>query len=311
MAGTGNHLDSLRPSRLKGDRLLIALALSVLAHALLFGAYELRDDLHLPPKLRWLAMVKPVPLPVQRDEQPLEFVTVQTPSTPPPQQAKYVSNKNSVAANPDSKRNTDTPQINGRQSDVPQPEDIRQQLSKSNTGDDQHQANSVQQASPYPKPSEDSGDLTLGKPDDAQQEHRPRTLKDAYAQMAKRMPSIAMQQDGGAKLHARAAFNVKITGFGDYDQRFADAVDQNWNNLLYSQRFALDRTGRVVLLFRLNYDGSISQMRMAENTVGPLLGYVCEKAVLDGAPYEPWTEDMRLKLGDSCDVQYTFDYFEE
>jgi hypothetical protein len=110
--------------------------------------------------------------------------------------------------------------------------------------------------------------------------------------------------------HARVpSFNVKVTGFGDYDARFVEAVSQNWYNLLDSQRFALDRTGRVVLLFRLNYDGSISQMRLGDNNVGELLGYVCEKAVLDGAPYEPWTEDMRLKLGSYADVQFTFDYF--
>jgi hypothetical protein len=151
--------------------------------------------------------------------------------------------------------------------------------------------------------------MTLGKPQDEQEQPRPRTLKEAYAEMAKRLPSITMSQDGGVGRHElRAAFDVKVTGFGDYDERFKETVEQNWWNLLASQRFAQDRTGNAVLLFRLNYDGTITQLHVGENNVGDLLGYVCEKALLDGVPYERWSEDMRLKLGDYIDVEFTFHY---
>jgi hypothetical protein len=205
---------------------------------------------------------------------------------------------------------SDNPQLNGK-TDMPAPEDVRPQFSKSPTGADQKNQDN-EQASQEPKPSSNSGDLTLGKPENGTQpeQPRPRTLKDAYEQMKNQLPQMTMKQAGGAAHHARAAaFDVKVTGFGDYDERFAETVDQNWYNLLDSQKFALDRTGKVVLLFRLNEDGSISQMRFADNSVGDLLGYVCEKAVLDGAPYERWTEDMRLKLGDHIDVIYTFGYY--
>ena len=79
--------------------------------------------------------------------------------------------------------------------------------------------------------------------------------------------------------------------------------------MLDSQQFALDRSGKVVLQFRLNYDGTITDMRVAQNTVGDLLGYVCEKAVTDPAPFAKWRTDMRLKLGDSRDIQFTFYYY--
>ncbi|MGH8022533.1 MAG: hypothetical protein ACRED1_03050, partial [Limisphaerales bacterium] len=160
--------------------------------------------------------------------------------------------------------------------------------------------------------AQSEGDLTLGKPDNAtppEPQPRPRTLREAYREMAARFPGMTMKEDGGAERKAaRASFAVKLTGFGDYDERFVETVSHNWWNLLGSRQFASDRTGKVVLLFRLNYDGTVSQLHFGDNTVGDLLGYVCEKALLDGEPYERWTDDMRLKLGDYTDVQFTFDY---
>jgi hypothetical protein len=313
MAGTGNKLDSLRPNRFEGERVALALALSLLAHVLIFGAYELRRDVHLPAWLHWTPTPKPVAVVlVPKYEEPLEFVTVPNPSTEAPKTAKYVSNHNSVAADNSQNHVSENPQLNGK-TDMPAPEDVRPQFSKTPGADQRNQNN--EQASQEPKASSNSGDLTLGKPDNGtqpQEQPRPRTLKEAYEQMRNQMPQMTMRQEGGAERHARVpSFDVKVTGFGDYDARFVEAVSQNWYNLLDSQKFSLDRTGKVVLLFRLNYDGSISQMRLGENNVGDLLGYVCEKAVLDGAPYERWNEDMRLKLGNYCDVQFTFDYYAE
>jgi hypothetical protein len=314
MAGDGYKFDSLRPNRFEGERVALALALSLLAHVLIFGGYVLSRQIPALRHVIWLpvARQRPVIL-VQKEEQPLEFVTVQNPSTEAPQNAKYISNHNSIAADNSQNRASDNPQLNGK-TDMPAPEDVRAQFSKSPTGADQ-QRDSSAQASQEPKAASNSGDLTLGKPDNGtqpQEQPRPRTLKEAYEQMRNQMPQMTMRQEGGAERHARVpSFDVKVTGFGDYDARFVEAVSQNWYNLLDSQKFSLDRTGKVVLLFRLNYDGSISQMRFAGNNVGDLLGYVCEKAVLDGAPYERWNEDMRLKLGDHTDVQFTFDYFAE
>jgi hypothetical protein len=66
---------------------------------------------------------------------------------------------------------------------------------------------------------------------------------------------------------------------------FMEAVTQRWYDLLDSQQFALDRSGKVTLRFHLNYDGTITDMQVLENTVGDLLGYVCQKAINDPAPF--------------------------
>jgi hypothetical protein len=313
MAETGSYqLGSLRPNRREGGRVMLALAISLFAHLVLFSGYELSREIPSLRRLLWEAAHQQRVVQTQKIEQPLEFVTVQTPATEAPQHAKYVSNKNTVAADLEGKNKSENPQLNGH-TDMPQTVDITHpQFTKSETDSQQQQKPSdMQNSTVSPKPAANSGDLTLGKPDQTQQDQpRPRTLKEAYADMAKRLPSMTMKQEGGAARHAPVpSLNVKVTGFGDYDERFAETVDHNWYNLLDSQKFSLDRTGKVVLLFRLNYDGSISEMKVAQSSVGDLLSYVCEKAVLDGAPYERWTDNMRLEIGDHIDVIYTFSYY--
>ena len=291
---------------------MLALAISILVHALIWGAYELNKDYHWTARLPLMSAKRLQVRQVQRYEEPVEFVMVETPSTGAPTKPKYISNKNSIAADDTAKKNAENPQLNGRQTDVPKTEDeMRAQIAKAQAAADPQQS-SQSQGNGESKPAQSQGDLTLGKPDDAtkpQEQPRPRTLREAYRQMAARFPGMTMKEDGGAQQKGRPSFDVKVTGFGDYDERFIETVCHNWWNLLDSHQFAEDRTGKVVILFRLNYDGSVSQVRFAENSVGDLLGYVCEKAVLDGAPYERWTEDMRLKLGDYSDVEFTFDYY--
>ena len=57
------------------------------------------------------------------------------------------------------------------------------------------------------------------------------------------------------------------------------------------------------------YDGRITDMKMSDNDVGDLLGLLCERAVLDPAPYAPWPSDMRRLIGHNYrEVTFTFYY---
>ena len=289
--------------------MLLALAISILVHVLIWSGYEFNKGVHWIPRLPWSTPKRTLVLPMPRDEQPLEFVTVENPSTEAPQNTKYYSNHNSVAANPNANKITGQPHLNGKQTDFPATvTELQHLFSKSTTGEGQHQQDSSQ-AQPGTKPEVTAGDLTLGKPNTQEEQPRPRTLKQAREQMKNRIPQMTMNEDGGVQRRGQIpAFDVKLTGFGDYDARFIDAVRQNWFNLLDSHQFSEDRKGKVEVSFCLNSDGRISQMRVEGTTVGDLLAYVCEQAILNGAPYEPWTEDMRLKLGDSGYYYFTFGY---
>ena len=71
----------------------------------------------------------------------------------------------------------------------------------------------------------------------------------------------------------------------------------------------LDRRGKVSLAFRLHYDGRISRLETDENTVGDVLSVLCQKSILDPAPFPKWPTEMRQIVGtDYRDVKFTFYY---
>jgi hypothetical protein len=78
--------------------------------------------------------------------------------------------------------------------------------------------------------------------------------------------------------------------------------------LLDKYNYTFDRSGKVVVQFRLNYDGRITDMKLVESSVGEVHALICQRAVLEPAPYERWPSDLRRMVGNSRDVQFTFYY---
>ena len=103
--------------------------------------------------------------------------------------------------------------------------------------------------------------------------------------------------------------DVKGTAFGAYDAAIVAAVQQRWYDLLDERKYASDGTGKVVLEFRLNHDGRISDMKTSETDMSALLTSLCQLAVLDPSPYARWPDDMRRLVGGNFrEVRFTFYY---
>jgi hypothetical protein len=316
MTVAGTQTNTLRFSGLESRRLALALALSLAAHLLTWGGYEAGKDLGWWQVWHWPAWVhrltekmEAVPAPVVNYEPPLEFATVEQPSTEAPKDAKYYSDKNSRAANPEADQDTGKPKLNGKQADVPKAEDVpRQDFNKF-----QPSPPTQQQQEPQMQLAMNAGDLTLGRSQDSQQQEqpRPRTLNQARAQLAHQIPGVQMRQEGGTHHLALApSLDVKATPFGAYDEAIVEAISQRWDDLLDSRQFAEDRTGKVTLRFRLNYDGTVTGMEVAENTVGELLALVCRDSVEESAPFAPWPGDMRRMVGRNYrEISFTFYYY--
>jgi outer membrane biosynthesis protein TonB len=315
---------SLRPGRYDHKRLWWALVISLAFHLMCFGGYEFTRKV-LPgwlERIKFLAALahqleekKKAP-PTPPSEAPLMFVEVNPAvATPePPKDAKFYSSQNSKAANPDTEADKDMPKIDGTQEHVPKAEDaprkfVPLQPSPAPASQEQNEERA--------KPKPPVGDLAMAKPDPElkpdigkAEKTRPRTVVEAkMRQPQNQLQGQKSKQEGGVRHHLEiSAFDAKATPFGEYDRAFIDAVQTRWNDLLDSQQFALNRTGKVVLQFRLNYDGRISDMQIAETTVGETLAYVCQLAVTDPAPYMKWPSDMRREIGDSRYIQFTFFY---
>ncbi len=92
-----------------------------------------------------------------------------------------------------------------------------------------------------------------------------------------------------------------------YDRALADAICTRWHQLMHARTVPEDN-GRVVLEFTLLPDGNIEGLTMLENTEGIVLGSLCEKAVVDPAPYKAWPARMAECFEGSRSFQLRFEF---
>jgi hypothetical protein len=325
---------SLRAGRAESSRLAWAFVLSLSLHFAVYGTFTLGkrlhwwESVHLPAwlqKPRVLAAIldnKPKAVPTPPDEAPLMFVEVnpEQATTEAPKTAKFYSNKNAIAANPQADKNAEIPKIAGTQKQVVKTEDVpREKFTPLQPSRPPAPAvqDKVAREEMKPKPAYTPGDLTMAKPettlrkeDGQEARSRPRTLEEAKArQHLNRIFGEKMTEDGGvARRREFASLDTKATPFGDYDAELVEAISARWYELLDRRDYASDSRGKVVLQFNLSYDGRITDLNIEEKTVNDVLGIICEKAVRDPSPYKPWPMELRRLQGDMRHVQFTFYY---
>ena len=152
------------------------------------------------------------------------------------------------------------------------------------------------------------------KPVEAQESGTPRRkpikrLAQAMEQKGIIRGEKMLQPGGSSRFSISPSFDVKSTPFGEYDLRMIAAVQERWWALLEERHYALERTGKVVLKFRLHGDGTISQMTTAEATVGETLSFTCEAAVMGASPFGRWPSVLKAQALDPREITFTFHYY--
>lgn len=305
---------TLRVGRREFSRLGVALAVSLAAHLLFWGGYATVKHFNLTAKWKLLQWVQRLLTPSPRQQakvepqnrEPYIFIDVREAQSvaEPPKNAIRYSDRNAIAANPDDNKNLTDPKIEGEKNELQKTEDAGRRNKF-----DQLMPDPPKPAEP-PQPKLTPGAMTVAKAELAPGETkpRPRTIRDAMLQK-NQSPGPRAKLDGGASLRANASYDVKATGFGAYDRAFIDAVSSRWYDLLDSMSYDNYRQGKVVLQFVLNYDGRITEMKVVSSTVPETLSLLCQKAVLDPAPFEKWPREMRLMVGeDFRRITFTFNY---
>ena len=85
----------------------------------------------------------------------------------------------------------------------------------------------------------------------------------------------------------------------EYDRDLLAAIQQRWFTLL-DLRPDTPAKGKVVVEFQLYSNGSVAETRIAQSTVDKALDLLCQKAVLDEAPFSPWPYAVRQALTNEC-----------
>jgi len=270
----------------------------------------------------------------ETDEQPLLFVEVLPEQSVDvaPKSAQYYSSQNSIAANPAAEVDTGKPRVDGTQDKVPKTvtanpqkkaEPLQPSISPEKNLDDSDQPQSVKET-PAKGNSESTDVLERGQIESGknpsvivtqavqklQSRTRPRRVAEALQRnQALAGEAINQKNQGVKRLALKSSFDVKATPFGDYDAAFIAAVQQRWYDLIEQNGYWKGPTGKVVLTFKLMYDGRIVDLKVEETTVGELLALICQKAVLDPSPYPRWPLELRrLVKNDYREVQFTFYY---
>ena len=68
------------------------------------------------------------------------------------------------------------------------------------------------------------------------------------------------------------------------------------------------RGTKVVVVFRMNSDGDISEIVKVTSGGGRAAQDACVSAIVARAPYGAWPEDMITVLGKSQEITFTFHY---
>jgi outer membrane biosynthesis protein TonB len=351
----------MRLDQTESSRLVWALIISLGLHLLFFASFEIGASfgwwqrLPLPAWLQKhgkLAQVlterKRLHKPPPDSQIPLVFVEVspEQATLKAPKNAKYYSNKNSLAGNPQTEKDLDVPKINGTQTEEIKTENVPNQKkftplqplppSKPKPADQQVTKTAPPKAkppkAPPPKPmpskqppepdlpqlEQPPGDLAMVNPQPPPREEArgeephspPSTIREALEQ---RHPDLApgqkMKQEGGVKQYLElGSLDAKGSELGQYDQQLIAAIKEHWYDLLDQRAYASDARGKVVLQFCLHADGSVTDLHIAHNTVGLVLGDLCRRAVWDPSPFAKWPARMRAMMGDTRNVQFTFYY---
>ena len=336
-------------NRLRDDSIARAFAISLAIHVLSFAVAEYGHQVGwwrnsmMPDWARKMVPIladkapKTVPpnliAPPKREEEPQIFIEVDPSdaSATPPKDTKFYSSASSLAANPNPQPvNKPTPKIEGKQEKVPSTKDTSRGAAKPvETPQVEPKPEAPTPKTPHPQQPQQAqpkvvpGDISVAKLTEAQPlqpnlspspqqpapPKRPRTIADAKAQKGI-IETPKMKMDGGVSRAAlESNLDVKGSPFGAYDAAFIAAVQARWFSLLDQRDFVRNHTGKVVVNFRLNKDGRITEMSVIENETNETLSWICQRAILDPAPYQPFPSDLRRMLNaDYREVRFTFYY---
>jgi len=323
---------SLRQEQAESSRLAWAFVISLAVHLLIFGGYHTGKQLHWWQDLHWPAWLRPVkilaealkkkpPPLVHEQEPPLMFVDVSAAqaTVEPPKDAKFYSDKNSQAANPQPDQDTETPKITGKQQEVVKTDDVpREKFVPLQPAPRPAPPAKEELPELKAKPTVAPGDLTMAKPepvpkkDEGEAPHaRPRRLAEVQKPPRDdRLPGQKMKQEGGVKRGAIIpSLDTKATLYGEYDAALVEAISRRWYDLLDERQYASDSRGQVEINFHLHSDGRITDLDVKRNTAGEVLGLLCVKAIQDPAPFAVWPREMRMKLDDPRSIRFTFIYY--
>jgi hypothetical protein len=136
---------------------------------------------------------------------------------------------------------------------------------------------------------------------------RPRPRQQVVRQQNVR-PAIFTENKLGTKNIGAIAYDAKWSSYGQYLQKMIETVQIQFDRVNIESRIAQISGTHVKVVFRMNQEGSISQIVSVDGNGGNQAQNMAITSITRRAPYGPWTEDMIAVLGESQELTFTFYY---
>jgi outer membrane biosynthesis protein TonB len=112
----------------------------------------------------------------------------------------------------------------------------------------------------------------------------------------------------GAIVIGRLAFDARYSEFGEYWRRVAEIIEARWRNLVYNTRAIPRNGGKVVVQFSITRDGQVTDVKVPVSSAGKLANTISVDAILGQSPYDEWTPEMIVKMGEKAECAIHFYY---
>jgi hypothetical protein len=137
---------------------------------------------------------------------------------------------------------------------------------------------------------------------------KPQTRPTLAPNVVKARPSPLANREFGTENIGAVAYNAKWSAYGEYMQKFIESVDIQWQRILQQSNVYPVAGTSVVVVFRMDSKGEISEIVNVDSTGGRAVKDACVSAIVARAPYGVWPDDMVGVLGDSQEITFTFHY---
>ncbi len=113
----------------------------------------------------------------------------------------------------------------------------------------------------------------------------------------------------GVSRTGRISIDTRYSEFGAYWNRVLEAIERQWNNLVYNNQRSIQFNGsEVTIEFLISRDGSVTNVRVVQSSVGRLPETLAIDAIRSPAPFPDWTPEMIAQMGTSTVKRITFIY---
>ncbi|QKT04250.1 energy transducer TonB [Ectothiorhodospiraceae bacterium 2226] len=269
---------SVREPRIpQGERLAVTVLLAVSVHALLI----------LGLTFEW-------PEPKQPEVTTMEVTLVPQQDAPPPEEAHYLAQANQEGAgNPEASR--ERPQ----EAAAPPPPSATEAAAEPESSPAEEQAAPETLTAPVPEaPAPEAAEQNPASAPEQAPLPPARELLDRSREIAKLSAEVLERQDAYDQRLRRAYVSASTREYlyASYEEAWRSKVERLGNQYYPAEARRRNLSGRLIMEVGINPDGSLYGIEIVESSGHAVLDDAAVQIVRRGAPYAPFSPEMREKI---------------